>query len=685
MAAGPAAPRAPRRRDGRVVIHLDYDAFYCAVVEAENPQLKRLPLAVQRKEADHRHVRVWSVSVLSSTWLMGGLHKLQLVAEARRLCPDLVIVLGEDLTRFRNASKLLYRFLRRFSWNGRVERLGFDEIWLDVTDQVDYNVNLLNPHDLHHAYFCLAKDDPTHGFAFDATAFAGNTFPASGLLSKDVAQDPLRLRLLVGSHLAHYLRAELEHHTNYTATVGISTNKLLSKLAGNVKKPNAQTTLLPPYDSTALDFIDAHDIGRIPGIGFKLAQKLREFILHRPAAFSDGLVYGGTEEAVAAGDVRKHVGVSAETLEEILAGPGSPRGIGAKVWGLLHGVDDSEVGQARDVPRQISIEDSYVRLDTHEEVTKELKMLALSLLKRMHLDLLEDEEGDDEAEHKGGLGTEICTSSSPPSQAEAIVGASARVRSPAPQPAKRRWIAHPRTLRLSTRPRPPIDPATNTRPRTFARTSRSAPLPSFMLSLTSTVDSLAERLVNEALLPLFRRLHPEKSGWNLSLVNVAVTNMADSAGDAKTSSGRDIGAMFKKQNEVLSQWRVTDENVLPDPGADPVTGVADGGGDGELSAAEVSHELATESPSRWPEPRDAERQHPAIDARRMGSEDLLVPGISSQDSRATLDDGEADSCWIDEAEGSVDEAEVHSICDICGALMPAFAIAAHARYHALEE
>ncbi|GME49305.1 DNA-repair protein [Neofusicoccum parvum] len=635
MAAGPAAPRAPRRRDGRVVIHLDYDAFYCAVVEAESPQLKRLPLAVQRKSAvraasrpmltagEQRSRSSSRACLVRQRALVNladgsrcnyearrrGLHKLQLVTEARRLCPDLVIVLGEDLTRFRNASKLLYRFLRRFSWNGRVERLGFDEIWLDVTDQVDYNVNLLNPHDLHHAYFCLAKDDPTHGFAFDATAFAGNTFPASGLLSKDVAQDPLRLRLLVGSHLAHYLRAELEHHTNYTATVGISTNKLLSKLAGNVKKPNAQTTLLPPYDSTALDFIDAHDIGRIPGIGFKLAQKLREFILHRPAAFSDGLVYGGTEEAVAAGDVRKHVGVSAETLEKILAGPGSPHGIGAKVWGLLHGVDDSEVGQARDVPRQISIEDSYVRLDTHEEVAKELKMLALSLLKRMHLDLLEDEEGDDEAEHKGGLGTEICTS----------------------------------------------------------------------------IDSLAERLVNEALLPLFRRLHPEKSGWNLSLVNVAVTNMADSAGDAKTSSGRDIGAMFKKQNEVLNQWRVTDENVLPDPGADPVTGVADGGGDGELSAAEVSHELATESPSRWPEPRDAERQHPAIDARRMGSEDLLVPGISSQDSRATLDDGEADSCWIDEAEGSVDEAEVHSICDICGALMPAFAIAAHARYHALEE
>jgi DNA polymerase iota len=41
-----------------------------------------------------------------------------------------VIVLGEDLTRFRNASKELYAFVRSFSWNSRCERLGFDEVGL---------------------------------------------------------------------------------------------------------------------------------------------------------------------------------------------------------------------------------------------------------------------------------------------------------------------------------------------------------------------------------------------------------------------------------------------------------------------------------------------------------------------------------------------------------------------------
>jgi DNA polymerase iota len=43
--------------------------------------------------------------------------------------------------------------------------------------------------------------------------------------------------------------------------------------------------------------------------------------------------------------------------------------------------------------------------------------------------------------------------------------------------------------------------------------------------LDENIDALAERLVRESLFSMFRKLHPEKTGWNLSLLNVAVTNM----------------------------------------------------------------------------------------------------------------------------------------------------------------
>lgn len=92
---------------------------YAAVFEKEDPKLRYLPLAVQQKQI---------IVTCNYEARRQGLYKLQRVTEARRKCPDAIIVLGEDLTPFRNASKENYDFLKRFAWSGRVERLGFDEV-----------------------------------------------------------------------------------------------------------------------------------------------------------------------------------------------------------------------------------------------------------------------------------------------------------------------------------------------------------------------------------------------------------------------------------------------------------------------------------------------------------------------------------------------------------------------------
>lgn len=95
------------------------DCFYAAVFEREDPTLKSLPLAVQQKQI---------IVTCNYEARRRGLHKLQLIREARKKCPDVIIVLGEDLTRFRNASKDNYNFLRSYTWSNKVERLGFDEV-----------------------------------------------------------------------------------------------------------------------------------------------------------------------------------------------------------------------------------------------------------------------------------------------------------------------------------------------------------------------------------------------------------------------------------------------------------------------------------------------------------------------------------------------------------------------------
>ena len=605
----------------------DYDCFYAAVFENENPALKRLPLAVQQKQI---------IVTCNYEARRRGLHKLQLIRDAKKSCPEVIIVLGEDLTRFRNASKELYAFLQAFVWNERVERLGFDEVFLDVTTMINYNVDLLNRNDLSHSFFYLDKNDPTVGFAYDATFLYGHSYPkkltASILEQGEV--ESLTLRLHLGSHLAQHLRYELEKHKGYTATVGISTNKLLSKLVGNVHKPNDQTTLMPPYTlsnnetTNVTSFIDDHDIGHIPGIGFKLAQKIRGHVLGHAANFDKGLVYGSTLESVATGIVRLHPGMGPEVLETILSGHGSPKGIGSKVWGLINGVDDTEVGLARNVPRQISIEDSYIRLNTMEHVVKELRLLAVSLLKRMRVDLTEavdenrvkyEEEGptDHKEERAGGL---------------------------------RQWLAHPKTLRLTTRPRPPLK-ADGTRTRSFNRISRSGPMPMWVFNLNQSIEELAGRLVEEALVPSFRKLHPEKSGWDLSLVNIAAINMREiaAATDDKLGSGRDIGMMFKRQEDVLKEWKVEDRDIAPSD-----------------EEAEVNADVAL--------PKD--NKNTLLEAEALSKVDAKVTTLGSQLNMEAVRLPE-DGSW----ESDEEYPQLGETCETCGATMPAFAMAAHQRFH----
>ncbi|EEQ33586.1 conserved hypothetical protein [Microsporum canis CBS 113480] len=545
MALTVQKPGVPRTDHNRVILHflythiklakikdVDYDCFYASVFEAENPALKTVPLAVQQKQI---------VVTCNYEARRRGLRKLQLIKDAKRICPEVVIVLGEDLTKFRDVSKRLYSFLKSLVWGDRVERLGFDEVFLDVTSMIDYNLQWLESN-VTNAFFQLDKDDFSVGFEYDSTVYCGPTYPPRDndprpervLHSSDLGQ-----RLILASHLGKYLRKQLEEKQGYTSTVGISTSKLLSKLVGNIHKPRNQTTLIPPYlhdadqsDNYITQFMDGHEIGKVPGIGFKIASRIRAAVLGRE---NDLELYGELREddKVTVSTVRTFPGMAPSMLDRILSGGGWPRDIGAKISELIHGVDCSEVATARMVPTQISIEDSFRQLDTLDAVKKEMFPLACSLIRRMHTDLTDGEEDD--------AGKDTTNNRA--------FGALEK---------KKRWLAHPRTLRLSTRSRVQPSSTNQTQSLYNNRISRSCPVPRFIFSFNENVDVTAERLVHECLMPTFRKLHPEKCGWRIRLINVAVTNMVDSAGSTKNSAGRDIGRMFESQNQVLREWRVAD-------------------------------------------------------------------------------------------------------------------------------
>ena len=489
----------------RIIVHIDFDAFYVSVLEAQDPSLRSRPVAVQQKQI---------IVTCNYPARKRGLYKLQLLSEARRLCPEVVILPGEDLTLFRNASQELFKLLLSYSWSGKCERLGFDEVFMDVTTHLDYNVDHINADDPQDSFFQLSRSDPGQGFRYDASKYCGTIFPREDeppdLAPASLPQDNLTLRLALGSHLAMHLRKSLLEK-GYTAAVGISTNKMLSKLVGNVSKPDGQTTLLPPYDRNVPLFLDPHEIEKIPGIGFKLSRMIKRSYLGREPSFSEGLVVGRSKDVVTVGEVRQNLKL--ETLDRTLKGPGLPTGIVPTVWNWIHGRDDTEV-RKRLFPKQISFEDTYLDLQTTEQVRNELLKLSKQLISRIRIDLAEKAADDVDS----SIGSHRTSSS---------------VLTP-------RFLAVPQNLRLSTRLREVRGE------RSFQRTSRSTPLPSFVL-LLGPVDKLAPRLVDGYLLPLFNRLH-KQPGWNLNLINVAVTDISDEG--HQNLNLKDM--MYRKENAIKS-------------------------------------------------------------------------------------------------------------------------------------
>ena len=250
-----------------------------------------------------------------------------------------------------------------------------------------------------------------------------------------------------------------------------------------------------------------------------------------------------------------------------------------------------------------------------QEVKKQLTVLSISLVKRMRLDLTV------EADNEESLGSD-----------EADLKNAGQVA------ASRRWIAYARTLRVTTRPRPPRN-LDSTRPRVFNRISKSGEMPSFVFSLQANIDTLSERLVNEALIPLFHQLHPGKDGWDLSLVNLCATNMVPTATDSKDGGGRDIARMFRNQHVVLKDWRVEDLDVPPS-------------------------RSSTES------------RHNEIDAFPRSKQAVDAPGASEDAHVATQESLTAETEWDDET----GYAGSYYSCQVCGATMPPFAIVAHHRF-----
>jgi DNA polymerase IV len=191
-----------------ILAHLDLDAFFAAVEELEDPSLREKPLVVGGDP--HGRGVVSTANYAARTF---GIHSAMSSAEALRRCPHAVFL------RPRHA---LYRQYSRAVWDtigelvSRIERTGMDEGYLDLAS---------------------------------------------------VARDFVEARALASA-----IQTSVRATTRLTCSLGVSTSKVVSKIASDRRKPGG-ITVVPA--GTEARFLAPLPVRLLPGVGPRAEERLR--------------------------------------------------------------------------------------------------------------------------------------------------------------------------------------------------------------------------------------------------------------------------------------------------------------------------------------------------------------------------------------------------------------------------
>ncbi|XP_035946930.1 DNA polymerase iota isoform X1 [Halichoerus grypus] len=305
----------------RVIVHVDLDCFYAQVEMISNPELKGKPLGVQQK---------FLVVTCNYEARKLGVKKLMNVRDAKEKCPQLVLVNGEDLTRYREMSYKVTELLEEFS--PVVERLGFDENFVDLTEMVEKRLQQLQSDEL------------------SALTVLGHVYNNQYINLHDI----VHIRLLVGSQIAAEMREAMYNHLGLTGCAGVASNKLLAKLVSGVFKPNQQTVLLPESSQVLIQSLS--HVKEMPGIGYKTAKRL---------------------EALGISSVLDLQTFSPKILEKELG-----ISVAQRIQKFSFGEDNSPVTPSGP-PQSFSEEDSFKKCSSEVEAKSKIEELLASLLNRV--------------------------------------------------------------------------------------------------------------------------------------------------------------------------------------------------------------------------------------------------------------------------------------------------------------
>jgi DNA polymerase IV len=198
----------------RTIIHADLDAFYASVEVLDDPSLRGKPVIVGGRRGERGVVSAASYEARTF-----GVQSAMPLRTAARLCPEGVFVPGHP-DRYRELSEQVMAIFA--SYTPLVEPISLDEAFLDVTAS--------------------------------ATAFGD------------------------GETIGRAIKARVLDEAGLVVSVGVATNKLIAKVASDLRKPDA-LVVVPP--GTEAEFLAPLPIRRLWGVGPGAQRALADYGVSR--------------------------------------------------------------------------------------------------------------------------------------------------------------------------------------------------------------------------------------------------------------------------------------------------------------------------------------------------------------------------------------------------------------------
>ena len=191
----------------RTILHIDMNSYFASVEQAADPALRGKPIAVGGGIGKRTVIATSSYEARAL-----GVKTGMPTWEALKLCPKLIIVAG-DMEKYIYTSREIFAILREYT--DLVEAFSIDEAFMDLTDTKE--------------------------------RFGGEINAAQEI------KDRIRSRFKI------------------TCSVGIGPNKLIAKMASELKKPDGLTSVTQEEIPYVLEFLPVEELC---GIGRKLKKRL---------------------------------------------------------------------------------------------------------------------------------------------------------------------------------------------------------------------------------------------------------------------------------------------------------------------------------------------------------------------------------------------------------------------------